>query len=140
MPLPPLRRLSPDYSAASASAQDDWPAVAAAGFRSVINHRPDHEDGPRQASAQHIGEQVREEGLAYAHQPVSDRHFGAGEVARLAALLATLPAPVLAFCRSGARSALLFEALVSAEGAVPPAEPEVEWLGRPLEGPGPTGR
>lgn len=122
-----IHRLSPDYAAASHEVDADWAAVAAAGFRSVVNHRPDHEDGPRQPSAAEIGERVRAHGLAYAHQPVADLGFGADEVQALRELLATLPGPVLAFCRSGRRSTRLYEAVLN--GLPPPEpEPEVVWL------------
>ena len=48
-------------------------------------------------------------GLAYRHLPVSGMYQSPEEAAAMAQLLRELPAPVLAFCRSGARSTKLFQ-------------------------------
>ena len=49
-------------------------------------------------------------GLRYAHLPVAPAVQTPAEIARFAALLAELPKPLLAFCRSGARSGKLYRA------------------------------
>ena len=84
--------------------------AAQAGFRSVINNRPDFEGGPDQptsAAMQHAAERA---GLAYVFLPVQPAVQTPQEVARFAELLRELPTPILAFCRSGARSTKLFNA------------------------------
>lgn len=84
--------------------------VAAAGFKTVINNRPDMEGGPAQPAAAAIETAARAAGLAYAHLPVHPAVQSPEEIARFKELLATLPKPILAFCRSGARSTKLFNA------------------------------
>jgi protein tyrosine phosphatase (PTP) superfamily phosphohydrolase (DUF442 family) len=42
--------------------------------------------------------------------PVAGNFQSAGEIARFAELLASMPKPILAFCRSGARSGKLWQA------------------------------
>jgi uncharacterized protein (TIGR01244 family) len=101
-------RLSPDVSATAQVAPADMKAVAAAGFRSVVNNRPDQEGGPTQPSSAAIEAEAKAAGLAYAYLPVEPAVQTAEDAAALAELLATLPKPVLLFCRSGARSARLF--------------------------------
>ena len=49
-------------------------------------------------------------GLAYRYLPVPPGYHSPDEVAAMAALLDELPGPVLAYCRSGARSTRLYVA------------------------------
>ncbi len=85
----------------------------AAGFRSVINNRPDHEGGPTQPTAASIEAAASAAGLEYAWLPVAPNVQSADEIARFAQLLDAMPRPILAFCRSGARSGKLYSAAVS---------------------------
>ncbi|MDT8997852.1 TIGR01244 family sulfur transferase [Paucibacter sp. APW11] len=85
-------------------------AVAAAGYRSVINNRPDFEGGPDQPTSATMAAAAAAAGLEYRHLPVSGGYQSPEEIEAFAQLLAELPAPVLAFCRSGARSTKLFVA------------------------------
>ena len=85
-----------------------------AGFRSVINNRPDYEEGPEQPTNAVIEAAAREAGLAYAFLPVSGGYQSPQEIAAFGQLLESLPRPILAFCRSGARSTRLFMAATSA--------------------------
>ncbi len=82
--------------------------VARAGFRSVVNNRPDFEYGPDQPTHAAIEAAARAAGLEYRFLPVGPAYQSAEEVAAFARLLKELPRPILAFCRSGARSAKLF--------------------------------
>jgi uncharacterized protein (TIGR01244 family) len=87
--------------------------VAAAGFRSVINNRPDFEHGPNQPTSAQIEAAALAAGLEYRFLPVDGGYQSAEEIAAFAALLRELPRPLLAFCRSGARSTRLFMAATS---------------------------
>jgi uncharacterized protein (TIGR01244 family) len=84
--------------------------AAQAGFRSVINNRPDFEGGPDQPTSAAIEAAARAAGLAYAHLPVTPAVQTPEQIAAFARLLADLPRPILAFCRSGARSGKLYQA------------------------------
>ena len=83
-----------------------------AGFRSVVNNRPDFEGGPEQpTSASDRSRSAAPPGSHYALPARSQLAVQTPEeIARFAELLATLPKPMLAFCRSGARSGKLFRA------------------------------
>lgn len=87
----------------------DLAAVAAAGFRSVINNRPDLEGGAAQPLSAAMAAAAAAAGLEYAYLPVVPSNIRPEEVTAMAALLARLPQPVLAFCRSGARAAKLYQ-------------------------------
>ena len=99
-----------DVSAAAQLGPEAMAEAAAAGFRSVINNRPDFEGGPTQPTSTSIEAAARAAGLDYAWLPVAPNVHSADEIARFAELLATLPKPILVFCRSGARSSKLFAA------------------------------
>ena len=110
MPMPSSQPLGADFSVA---AQIDAAAVAElgrAGFKSIINNRPDFEGGPDQPTAEAIAHAAQAAGLAYAHLPVNPALQTADEVARFAQLVEQLPKPILAFCRTGTRSGKLYRA------------------------------
>ena len=104
----PLRALTPDLSVAPQLEPAAMAQVAAAGFRSVINNRPDFEGGPSQPTSAQMEAAAQAAGLRYVHLPVDGGYQSPQEIAAFAQLLRDLPAPVLAFCRSGARSTRLF--------------------------------
>jgi uncharacterized protein (TIGR01244 family) len=83
--------------------------AARAGFRSVINNRPDFEGGADQPTNASIEAAARAAGLDYRFLPVASHVQTPEQAAALAALCAELPRPMLLFCRSGARSARLFQ-------------------------------
>ena len=109
MPLA-LQRLSETVAVAGQLAPEQMAEAAAAGYRSVINNRPDFEGGPSQPSSASIEAAAHAAGLEYAHLPVAGNYQSEAEIARFGELLASMPAPVLAFCRSGARSGRLWQA------------------------------
>ena len=105
-----VQPLSPDVSVAPQLGPEAMAPVAQAGFKSVINNRPDFEGGPDQPTNASIEAAAKAAGLAYAFLPVASGYQSPEEVARFAELMATLPKPILAFCRSGTRSGKLFRA------------------------------
>jgi uncharacterized protein (TIGR01244 family) len=78
------------------------------GYKSVINNRPDFEAGPDQPTNAQIQAQAEALGLNYAFLPVIPGAFTPDQVVEMARLLKTMPGPILAFCRSGARSTTVY--------------------------------
>lgn len=105
-----VRQVAPDVCVAGQLAPEAMAVVARAGFRSVVNNRPDFEHGPDQPTSASIEAAARAAGLEYRHLPVDGGYQSPEEIAAMAQLLAELPRPLLAFCRSGARSTRLFMA------------------------------
>lgn len=105
-----VQRLSADVSVAAQLGPEAMAEAAAAGFRSVVNNRPDFEGGPSQPTSASVEAAARAAGLDYAWLPVAPGFQSADEIATFAALFAKLPKPILAFCRSGTRSGKLFQA------------------------------
>lgn len=86
----------------------DLAAAAAAGFRAVINNRPDHEGGAGQPTSAEIEAAARAAGLAYRHLPVPPSGHTPAQAQAMVQLVDSMPHPVLAFCRTGRRSAALY--------------------------------
>jgi uncharacterized protein (TIGR01244 family) len=86
---------------------EDLASVAAMGFQSVINNRPDGEGGPDQPTSAQMAQAAQAAGLTYAYLPVVAGMITADQARSFAQWLGQQPGPVLAFCRSGARSTQL---------------------------------
>lgn len=106
----PAQALTSEFSVAPQLEPAAMALAVQAGFQSVINNRPDFEGGPDQPTSAAIAVAAQKAGLVYAHLPVNGAYQSPDEIAAFAELLATLPRPILAFCRSGARSTKLFVA------------------------------
>jgi uncharacterized protein (TIGR01244 family) len=104
----PIRPVADSVFVAPQLTPDDMAEAARAGFRSVVNNRPDCEGGPGQPSNAAMAAAAAAAGLQYHHLPVNGAYQSPQEIAAFAALLAELPRPLLAFCRSGARSTRLY--------------------------------
>lgn len=104
----PLRQIAPDVCVAPQLGPDAMAEAARAGFRSVVNNRPDFEHGPDQPTNAEIEAAARAAGLEYRFLPVGGGYQTPEEVEAFSRLLVELPRPLLAFCRSGNRSAHLF--------------------------------
>jgi len=109
----PVRAVAPDVCVAPQLSPDAMAEAARAGFKSVINNRPDFEHGPDQPTSAAIEAAARAAGLEYRFLPVDGGYQSPEEIAAFAKLLQELPRPLLAFCRSGARSTRLFMAATS---------------------------
>ena len=109
-----FRPVAPDVCVAPQLTPEAMAQAAAAGFKSVVNNRPDFEHGPDQPTNEQIEAAALAAGLQYRFLPVQGNYQSPDEVAAFAALLSELPRPILAFCRSGARSTKLFTAAQSA--------------------------
>lgn len=104
----PIRRLTADISVAPQMEPTDVAQVVAAGFKSIVNNRPDFESDPHQPTSAAIEAAATAAGLSYRFLPVASGYQTPEQAAQLATLLEELPKPVLLFCRSGARSTRLF--------------------------------
>lgn len=100
---------SKDLSCSAQLQISDLPSVVAAGFRSVINNRPDHEGGSAQPSSAEIQKAAEVLGLVYVHQPVISGKLSEQDAILFSQFLMQLPKPILAFCRSGMRSRTLYD-------------------------------
>jgi sulfide:quinone oxidoreductase len=100
-----IRKITDEVSVAPQIRVGDVPAIAAAGYRAVICNRPDGEsaDQPR---SDDVAAAVTASGMEWRMLPVSQ--ISRADVDAFKALMAELPKPVLAFCRSGTRCTTLW--------------------------------
>lgn len=81
--------------------------LAKLGFKTVINNRPDREV-PFQPRSKTLAARAKKAGITYLYLPVISGSIMQKDVDDFAALLAKVQGPVLAFCRTGTRSANLW--------------------------------
>jgi uncharacterized protein (TIGR01244 family) len=115
---PQLVSLAPGLSVTGRLDRPDIEALAHAGVRTIINNRPDGED-PGQLQAAEARRLAEALGIAYHHIPITAATLSRGDVDAFAATLRDAPAPVVAHCRSGTRSTLLWALSQMREGAEP---------------------
>lgn len=108
----PLRQIADDVCVAGQLSPESMAEAARAGFRSVVNNRPDFEHGPDQPTNAAIEAAARAAGLEYRFLPVAGGYQTPEQIEAFAELLRDLPRPLLAFCRSGNRSANLYRQAV----------------------------
>lgn len=82
--------------------------LAAAGFKGIINNRPDDEAPDQPASAE-IEAEAKRHGLSYWHIPIVPGQATEADAQAFAEALRQADGPVVAFCRTGNRSTNLFK-------------------------------
>ena len=103
-----LTQLSPLISVRPQLLPHEIAEVAAAGFKGIINNRPDRE-GHDQPLSEELEAEARRHGLAYWHIPVVPGQATEEDARAFAAALENSDGPVVAFCRTGNRSSGLWK-------------------------------
>ena len=94
----------------------DMTEIASAGYVAVVNNRPDGEALFGQPRTEDLRTAAEAAGLIFLDLPFSGPRATPEQVRAFAELLAERPGPVVAFCKSGMRSALLWGAAAIASG------------------------
>ncbi|PTQ07810.1 TIGR01244 family phosphatase [Sphingomonas oleivorans] len=115
-----FRKLDDTISVAGQIMPEDVAEAAAQGFTSIINNRPDDEQ-PGQPSSAEIETAAKAAGLSYRAIPISHAGFSEDQVQAMREALEETSGPVLAFCRSGTRSTLVWALARSRMGDDPAA-------------------
>jgi len=102
-----IRKITDELSVAPQVHADDVSAIAAAGFRAVICNRPDGENSDQPCCGD-IEAAVKALGMAWRMQPVRSGGVTQADADAFGTLMAELPKPVLAYCRSGTRCTALW--------------------------------
>jgi uncharacterized protein (TIGR01244 family) len=90
----------------------------AMGVSLIVNNRPEGES-PDQVPGAEIEAAARAAGIGYIAIPVTHAGFSEPQVQAMAAALEGASGPVLAYCRSGTRSTLLWALAEASKGADP---------------------
>lgn len=113
-----FRRLSDQVLASPQITLDDLTEAKAMGVGLVINNRPEGESDD-QVPGSEVEAAARALGLDYVAIPVTHAGFSGPQVEAMAAALAEAQGQVLAYCRSGTRSSLLWGLAEASRGGDP---------------------
>ena len=102
-----FRKISPDLTVSPQIAAADVAAIKAEGYRSIICNRPDGE-GADQPGFEEIEVAARTAGLETRYIPIQAGLVRDEDAEEFGAALREMPGPVLAYCRTGTRSATLW--------------------------------
>lgn len=114
-----IKFLSDIISVTSQIERDDIEKIKQQGFKSIICNRPDTESSDQLAS-NILSDAAGKLGIGFAYLPVMPGHFDVQQISDFGALLQEAAQPILAYCRTGTRSATLWA--LSQAGAAPTAE------------------
>ena len=105
---PKIIQLEADFAAAPQLVESDFADVAARGFRSVVNIRPDGE-APDQLPSGDARRAAERQGLTFRHLPVMSFNATDDDVVDdFARLMKALPGPILFYCGSATRCTTLW--------------------------------
>jgi uncharacterized protein (TIGR01244 family) len=113
-----FRKLTDKVLASPQIGRDEVAAAAAEGVTLIINNRPEGESDDQTAGAE-IEAAAKAAGLGYVAIPVTHAGFSEAQVKAMAEALAGADGKVLAYCRSGTRSTLLWALAEASRGANP---------------------
>jgi uncharacterized protein (TIGR01244 family) len=113
-----FRKLSDAIWASPQIDVSDIAAAQALGIAMIVNNRPEGES-PDQTPGDAIAAAARAVDIGYAAIPVTHAGFSLPQVEAMADALANAGGPVLAYCRSGTRSTLLWALAQARSGADP---------------------
>ena len=102
-----IKPLTPNLSISPQILASDLPAIAAAGFKTIICNRPDGESSD-QPGFKELEKAAIELGLKAQYLPAETGKVSDADGKEFGVLLSTLPGPILAFCRSGMRSTTMW--------------------------------
>ncbi len=110
--------LTPEFAIGPQISTKDFEQIRTAGFASVLNARPDDEDGTYLRSPD-AEQHARTYGLSYAHCPTENHAiFEPDVIDRFEQALVELPKPIFAHCKTGTRAAILWALVASRHRSV----------------------
>ena len=102
-----IKSVTSSLSVSEQIAVADVEEIVATGFKSIICNRPDGE-GADQPTFAEIEVAAKAAGVVAVYQPVVSGKVGDDDAAAFGVLMDRLPKPVLAYCRTGTRSATIW--------------------------------
>lgn len=103
-----IYKLTENCSVAGQIQPADVQALQDNGFATIVCNRPDDEDHG-QPTATAIKTECDTLGVVFHHLPISNAGISAEMVKRFQEIVAASSGPVLAYCRSGQRSSVLWQ-------------------------------
>ncbi len=113
-----FRTLSDSVFASEQISLSDVTAAKAAGITAIVNNRPDGEE-PSAPQSDEIEAEAKAAGLGYVSIPIGHSGFSEHQVDAMIEVLDGTEGAILAYCRSGTRSTLLWALAQAKMGADP---------------------
>jgi len=113
-----FRRLTENVMVSPQLAIDDVAVAAGLGVGTIVNNRPDGEE-PSAPQGDAIAAAAAAAGMNYVAIPVGHAGFSEPQVDAMIAALEQAEGPILAYCRSGTRSTLLWALAAAKQGETP---------------------
>jgi len=110
-----VKKIDSRVSVAGQIRAEDIPKLAEAGVKVIVNNRPDHEE-PGQLTAEEARRIAEACGIDYHHIPVRGAFITPEALAKFNEILEKSDGHILAHCRSGGRSTLLWAIAQVASG------------------------
>jgi len=102
-----IKRISPFLSISPQIYPAHLEKIAALGFKTIINNRPDKETDD-QPLAKELSTEAAKNGMVFINQPVIPGHVTRQDAENFTTELKRVEGPVLAFCRTGTRCSMLW--------------------------------
>lgn len=112
-----IKELSKEVGVSEQITLEDIQTIRDAGYQSIVCHRPNEEAGD-QAHFQEIAAHAKKLGLVTSYQPVVSGKITDEDVVAFKGILAKFPTPILAYCRTGTRSTILWSLAKSDEVSI----------------------
>ena len=113
-----FRKITDDVFASPQIGMAEIDAAQKQGIQLIINNRPEGESEDQIPGSQ-IEDAARRAGMDYIAIPVTHAGFSDAQVKAMSRALAKAQGPVLAYCRSGTRSTLLWALAEASRGGNP---------------------
>ncbi|EGF33272.1 Oxidoreductase (flavoprotein) [Oxalobacteraceae bacterium IMCC9480] len=128
-----IRPLAAGLSVSPQILPADLAAIAQAGFRAIICNRPDGEGADQPLFAE-LARAAQEAGLEAHYLPAESGKVTDEQGAAFGALLANLPKPVLAYCRTGMRSTTMWALAAAGKQTLPQVLAAAQQAGFDMKG------
>lgn len=115
-----FRRLTENVLVSPQLALADIGEAAALGVGTIVNNRPDGEE-PSAPQGDAVAAAAAAAGLNYVAIPIGHAGFSAPQIDAMIAAMEQSEGPILAYCRSGTRSTLLWALAAAKQGEAPDA-------------------
>lgn len=102
-----ISKITHEYAVAPQVLPEEIAEIAAAGYVAIICNRPDNEE-QGQPSVEEIASACQSAGIGFHHIPVTMMPIPAADVVEHRRIIDESEGPVLAYCRSGQRSAAIW--------------------------------
>lgn len=117
-----MKQLNQNYTVSGQITAQEVPEIAAAGYRSIICNRPDHEI-PEFCNMKAIQQAAENAGLSFLANPFCGQSFCAENVEIQKSGMDDLPGPVFAYCATGNRCTMIW---ALAQAGTKPADELIE--------------